>query len=61
MLERYSDDLAATLAKHQNIEEITVFWEVPYHLEGSNSVKTNYLRSGERMAIEDRWFDPVLR
>lgn len=61
MLEKYSDDLAATLAKHQNIEEITVFWEVPYHLEGSNSVKTNYLRSGERMAIEDRWFDPVLR
>lgn len=61
MLERYSDDLAATLAKHQNIEEITVFWEVPYHLEGSNSVKTNYLRCGERMAIEDRWFDPVLR
>lgn len=61
MLEMYSDDLAATLAKHQNIEEITVFWEVPYHLEGNNSVKMSYLRSGEGMAIEDRWFDPVLR
>lgn len=61
MLEMYSDDLAATLAKHENIEEITVFWEVPYHLEGNNSVKMSYLRSGEGMAIEDRWFDPVLR
>ena len=32
MLEMYSDDLAATLAKHTNITEITIFWEVTLNL-----------------------------
>ena len=61
MLEMYSDDLAATLAEEENITEITVFWEVPYHLEGDNIAKMNYTRSGEKMAIGERWYDPIIR
>lgn len=61
MLEMYSDDLAATLAKHKNITEITIFWEVPYHLEGNNIAKMNYSRSGDGMAIGERWYDPLIR
>lgn len=61
MLEMYSDDLAATLAKHTNITEITIFWEVPYHLEGNNVAKMSYSRSGDGMAIEEKWYDPLIR
>lgn len=61
MLKMYSDDLAAQLAKESDIEEITVFWEVPYHLKGNNIAKFNYTRSGNDMAIGDAWFDPSIR
>lgn len=61
MLEMYSDDLAATLAKHTNITEITIFWEVPYHLEGNNVAKMSYSRSGDGMAIGEKWYDPLIR
>lgn len=61
MLELYSDDLAATLAKHTNITEITIFWEVPYHLEGENIAKMHYNRVGDGMAIGKRWYDPLIR
>lgn len=61
MLETYSDDLAATLAKHTNITEITIFWEVPYHLEGNNVAKMSYSRSGDGMAIGEKWYDPLIR
>lgn len=61
MLEMYSDDLAATLAKHTNITEITIFWEVPYHLEGNNVAKMSYSRSGDGMAIGEKWYAPLIR
>ncbi|AST93490.1 hypothetical protein BC6307_20565 [Sutcliffiella cohnii] len=60
MLEMYSDHLAAKLADY-NVSEVTVFWEVPYHLEGNNSAKFNYERQGDGMAIGERWYAPVLR
>lgn len=60
MLEMYSDHLAAKLADY-NVSEVTVFWEVPYHLEGNNSAKFNYQRQGEGMAIGERWYAPVLQ
>ncbi|MGE6379953.1 hypothetical protein [Peribacillus muralis] len=58
MIEMYSDDLAANLAKESDISEITVFWEVPYHLKGSNLAKFSYEKSGDGMAIGERWYDP---
>src|SRR5690606_26587900 len=45
MLEMYSDNLAAKLYDQEGIEEITIFWEVPYHLEGENIAKFTYMRT----------------
>lgn len=55
MLKKYSDHLAAKLADDKNVSEITVFWEVPYHLEGNNVAKFMYERSGDGMAKVDKW------
>jgi|SRR5690625_392943 len=59
MLEMYSDRLARDLAEY-NISDLTIFWEVPYHLEGDNIAKFNYTRIGEGLAINDIWFAPLL-
>lgn len=61
MLEMYSDHLAATLAEEGDISEITVFWEVPYHVEGDNIAKFNYTKNGDSMAIGERWYSPKLQ
>ncbi|WP_049680965.1 hypothetical protein [Peribacillus loiseleuriae] len=61
ILKLYSEDLAAQLIAESDISEITVFWEVPYHLEGANIAKFNYSRSGKNMAIDDVWYDPSIR
>lgn len=61
MLEQYSDHLAATLADIDEVSEITVFWEVPYHKEDTNIAKHEYAREGEGMAIGDIWHDVVIR
>ncbi|MGG4200756.1 hypothetical protein [Peribacillus frigoritolerans] len=61
LIEMYSDDLAANLAKEGDISEITVFWEVPYHLEGKNVAKFTYTKNGDSMSIGERWYDPSLR
>ena len=61
LIEMYSEDLAANLAKEDDISEVTVFWEVPYHLEGQNIAKFTYTKSGEGMAIGERWYDPSLK
>ena len=61
MLEMYSDNLAAKLYEQEDIEEITIFWEVPYHLEGDNVAKFNYKRSDMGMAKLDIWLAPVLK
>lgn len=60
MLEQYSDHLAAKLADEGDISEITVFWEVPYHLEGDNIAKFNYTPADGGMAKGDIWFDSIL-
>lgn len=55
ILEQYSDHLAAKLADITEVSEITVFWEVPSHLEGDNVAKFMYERSGDGMAKVDKW------
>lgn len=61
MLEMYSDNIAAKLAEEKGIQEITVFWEVPFHLEGENIAKFNYMRTGNGMAKSDKWLAPLLQ
>jgi len=58
MLDMYGSDLAANLAKAENVTEVTVFWEVPYLKKGSNIAKANYQRKGDKMYLEDSWYDP---
>ncbi|HEY9569588.1 MAG TPA: hypothetical protein VIR26_01245 [Metalysinibacillus sp.] len=55
ILEQYSDHIAAKLADITEVSEITVFWEVPYHLEGNNVAKFMYERSGDGMVKVDKW------
>ncbi|SIS01612.1 hypothetical protein SAMN05878482_10952 [Peribacillus simplex] len=61
LLEMYSEDLAANLAKEDNISEVTIFWEAPYHLEGQNIAKFTYTRKDENMIIGESCYDPSLR
>ncbi|MEC0271938.1 hypothetical protein [Peribacillus frigoritolerans] len=61
LIEMYSDDLAANLAEEDDISELTIFWEVPYHLEGKNVAKFTYTKNGDSMSIGERWYDPSLR
>ncbi|MCZ2258074.1 hypothetical protein [Sporosarcina sp. G11-34] len=61
MLEMYSDHLAAKLADESDVKEITIFWEVPYHLDGENIAKYMYERSGNGMAKVDVWLAPLIR
>lgn len=60
LLDMYSEDLAAKLAKETKISEITVFWEAPYLVEGRNIAKYGYSRSGKDMVKEEPWYDPAL-
>ncbi|MCY9512389.1 hypothetical protein M5W78_21280 [Paenibacillus larvae] len=58
MIDMYGSDLAARLADQKNVTEVTVFWEVPYLKPGANIAKTNFLRKGDNMYIENAWHDP---
>ncbi|PJN91310.1 hypothetical protein [Bacillus sp. mrc49] len=61
LIEMYSEDLAANLAKEEDISELTVFWEAPYLLEGQNIAKFTFTRKGENMIIGESWYDSSLR
>ncbi|WP_060668225.1 hypothetical protein [Oceanobacillus caeni] len=58
MIEMYSNDLGARLADNKDVNEVTVFWEVPYLHEGDNIAKYNMQRQGDGMAIKEEYFDP---
>lgn len=57
MLEMYNSHIGAKLAKLEDVEEVTIFWEVPYLAEGENIVKANLHRDGENMYFEEHWFN----
>ncbi len=61
MLEQYSDHLAAKLADETDISEVTIFWEVPYHLEDSNAAKFSYTREDDKMMVDEAWYDTVIK
>lgn len=56
MITMYAQDLGATLADQSDVNEVTVFFEVPY-LKDGNIYKINMQRSGNGMAIKEEWFD----
>lgn len=61
MINMYNNELGAQLAKVSEVGELTVFWEVPYHLEDENSAKANLKRNGDNMFFEEEWYAPVLQ
>ncbi|WP_415316046.1 hypothetical protein [Bacillus safensis] len=55
MVEMYSDDLAANIGKdNDTVNQIAVFWKVPYIDEDETVAKFSYERSGEQMKITDK-------
>lgn len=61
MLEMYSARIVNPLEADSKVSEVVVFWEVPYHLKGSNSAKFNYIRKNNAIYSNGEWFAPVLR
>lgn len=58
MIEMYSSDLAATLGEEPDVNEVTVFWEVPYLQESGNIAKIATQRTDGGMAFTEEWYDP---
>lgn len=58
MIDMYSEDLAAKLAKEKEVNEVTVFWQVPYLKKGENIAKINSVRKGDAMYEGDTIYDP---
>ena len=55
MVEMYSDDLAANIGKdNDTVNQIAVFWKVPYIDEDETVAKFSYERSGKQMKITDK-------
>lgn len=55
MVEMYSDDLAANIGKENDtVNQIAVFWKVPYIDEEETVAKFSYERSGKQMKITDK-------
>lgn len=55
MVEMYSDDLAANIGKDSDtVNQIAVFWKVPYIDEEETVAKFSYERSGKQMKITDK-------
>ncbi|WHF29090.1 hypothetical protein QJS65_20620 (plasmid) [Bacillus altitudinis] len=55
MVEMYSDDLAAKIgSENDTVNQIAVFWKVPYIDEDETLAKFSYERSGEHMIITDK-------
>lgn len=57
-INEYSNDLGARLADEEDVNEVTVFWKVPYLQETGNIAKYNMQRQGDKMQIKEEHFDP---
>ncbi|HDR4423553.1 TPA: hypothetical protein QCP59_004399 [Bacillus cereus] len=61
MIETYNNDIGAKVGKSEkNVQELTIFWEVPYHQKDNNLAKANLERVGDNMKFNSQWFAPVL-
>lgn len=61
MIEMYSEDLAARLAKEADVSEVTVFWAVPRFVASGNAAKYNYLRKDAGMYLDNSFIAPELQ
>ena len=61
MVEMFSSDLAANLARESDVSAVTVFWEVPKFLNSGNAAKFAYERLGDGMRLESQHIAPELQ
>lgn len=62
MLETYNNEIGARVGKVLNkVQELTIFWEVPFIQKGTNIVKANLKRSEDNMLFKDTWVASVLK
>lgn len=61
MLRMYSATIANNFEGEKGINEVVIFWEVPYHMEGGNIAKFNYFRQNEEMYVGKEWLAPKIR
>lgn len=61
MIKMYSSDLAASLNNYEELIELTVFWEIPYHVKGENIAKYTFGRNDDGMYFDDTWHAPALQ
>lgn len=61
MLEIQSAKIAEFIENEGGISAVTIFWEVPYHLEGTSAAKFEYERAGGGLSEASVWYAPVIR
>lgn len=55
MVRMYCDDLAAyTVEQNSNVQEIALFWTIPYHKENAVSAKCSYEQKNGKMFLSDK-------
>lgn len=54
VLAMYSEDFAARVGSEiENVQEVAIFWTVPYHIEDRTAIKYSYARAGAGMYQTD--------
>lgn len=61
VIDLYNNELGAQVAKIKEVNELVIFWEVPYHLNNINAVKATLKRQGDDMYFESTWIAPALK
>ncbi|MGH0421947.1 hypothetical protein [Bacillus cytotoxicus] len=61
LIDVYNNEIGAQLAEKKEIQEATIFWEVPYIKEDMNVVKASLQRNGDNMVFKDVWVAPLMK
>ncbi|SLK21724.1 MULTISPECIES: hypothetical protein [unclassified Paenibacillus] len=57
-IENYNNEIAANLAVEENVQDLVIFWEVPYLQSGSNVIKATLFRKDGKMVFDNTWYEP---
>ena len=61
MIEMYNNEIGAKIGKSEkNVQELTIFWEVPHQQKDTNLAKASLERSGDQMQFKEKWIAPAL-
>lgn len=57
-IENYNNEIAANLAVEESVQDLVIFWEVPYLQSGSNVIKATLYRKDGKMVFDNTWYEP---